>query len=107
MDISRSIFEVPEKLKNLALKSSDLKLPAPANHYLDFINSIRSRSKPICDVEVGHRTASVCNIGNIAYQLGRPLKWNPKKEKFKNDDEANALLTRKHWEQYAGLDHMS
>jgi len=107
MDISRSIFEVPEKLKDLTLKSDDLKLPAPENHYLDFIHSIRSRSKPICDVETGHRTATVCNIGNIAYHVGRPLKWNPKKEKFKHDDEANALLTRKHWERYAGLDNMS
>lgn len=52
------------------------------------------RSKPICDVEIGHRTASVCNIGNIAYRLNRNLAWNPKEEKFKNDDEANALLGR-------------
>ncbi len=107
MDISRSEFEVPENLKNISLKSTDIKLPAPVNHYLDFIHSMRSRIKPICDVETGHRTASVCNVGNIAYQLGRPLKWNPKKEKFKNDDEANSLLTRKHWERYAGIDPMS
>jgi hypothetical protein len=51
-------------------------------------------------VEVGHRTASVCTLGNIAYELKRPLKWNPKKEKFKKDKEANALLgrpMRKEW----------
>lgn len=64
------------------------------NHYKDFLDAIRKRSKPICDVEIGHRTASVCNIGNIAYQLKRPLQWNPKKEQFKKDDEANALLGR-------------
>ena len=64
------------------------------NHYKDFLNAIRKRSKPICDVEIGHRTASVCNIGNIAYQLNRSLKWNPKTEQFKNDAEANALLGR-------------
>ncbi len=103
IDISRQVFEVPEKLKDLELKGSDLKLPAPENHYLDFINSMRTRSKPLCDIEIGHRTATVCNIGNIAYQLRRPLEWNPKKELFKKDKEANALLTRKHWEQYAGL----
>jgi hypothetical protein len=55
---------------------------------------MRKRSKPICDVEIGHRTASVCNIANIAYELKRPLKWNPKKESFKKDKEANALLGR-------------
>jgi len=65
------------------------------NHYKDFLDAMRKRSKPICDVEIGHRTASVCNIANIAYELKRPLKWNPKKETFKKDKEANALLGRK------------
>ena len=64
------------------------------NHYKDFLNAVRTRTKPICDVETGHRTATVCNIGNIAYQLKRPLKWDPKKEKFTGDPEANALLGR-------------
>ena len=64
------------------------------DHYKDFLNAIRTRVKPICDVETGHRTATVGNIGNIAYQLKRPLKWNPKKEKFKNDAEANGMLSR-------------
>ena len=44
--------------------------------------------------ETGHRTSTVCNIGNIAYQLKRRLEWNPKKEQFKKDKEANALLGR-------------
>jgi hypothetical protein len=59
------------------------------------MNAVRNRSKPICDVEVGHRTSSVCNIGNIAYEVKRPLIWNPQKEMFKNDDEANTLLGRR------------
>ncbi|QJW89005.1 Gfo/Idh/MocA family oxidoreductase [Spirosoma taeanense] len=64
------------------------------NHYKDFLDAIISRKNPICDVEVGHRTATVCNIGNIAYKLKRPLRWNPDKEKFENDAEANRLLSR-------------
>ena len=64
------------------------------NHYKDFLEAIRSRKNPICDVEVGHRTASVCNIGNIAYLLGRPLRWNPTIEQFEGDAEANKLLSR-------------
>ena len=55
---------------------------------------MRKRTKPVSDVEIGQRTASVCNIGNIAYELKRSLEWNPKKETFKNDAEANALLGR-------------
>lgn len=64
------------------------------NHYKDFLDAIRSRKNPICDVEVGHRTATVCTIGNIAYRLKRPLRWNPSAEKFEKDAEANQLLNR-------------
>lgn len=85
----------PETLKDKVFKPSDYKIYVCDNHYQDFINSIRTRKPPICDVEVGHRTATVCNIGNIAYQLGRTLEWDPKKEKFKGDGEANKLLKRK------------
>jgi hypothetical protein len=56
------------------------------------LGCIKTGKQPICDVEVGHRTSSVCNISNIAYALGRPLGWDPVKEKFVNDTEADALL---------------
>jgi predicted dehydrogenase len=70
------------------------------NHYKDFLQAIRKRTKPVADVEIGHRTASVCNLGNIAYELKRPLHWNPKMEEFSNDEEANKLRgreMRKEW----------
>jgi predicted dehydrogenase len=82
-------------LKDKIIGENEKHVYKSENHYKDFMNSVRKRSKPICDVEVGHRTSSVCNIGNIAYEVKRPLTWNPKKEMFKNDDEANALLGRK------------
>jgi predicted dehydrogenase len=84
----------PASLKNQIMGDAQKHVYKSENHYKDFLNAMRTRVKPICDVEIGHRTASVCNIANIAYQLKRPLKWNPKKEKFKNDPEANALLGR-------------
>lgn len=65
-----------------------------ANHYKDFLQCMRTRNKPVCDVEIGHRTATVCNLGNIAYELKRPLQWDPEKEQFKNDAKANALTGR-------------
>ncbi|GAB4030154.1 Gfo/Idh/MocA family protein [Spirosoma jeollabukense] len=74
--------------------SADKRVYFSDNHYKDFLDAIKSRKNPICDVEVGHRTASVCSLGNIAYQLGRPLRWNPVAEKFDNDAEANRLLSR-------------
>lgn len=64
------------------------------NHYKNFLDAIKSRKSPICDVETGHRTATVCNIGNIAYLLGRSLRWNPATEQFEGDAEANRLLSR-------------
>ncbi|WP_026630818.1 Gfo/Idh/MocA family protein [Dyadobacter alkalitolerans] len=84
----------PETLKEETFTSENSKVYVSDNHYKDFLNAIRTRKPPICDVEVGHRTASVCNIGNIAYRLQRSLAWNPKKEEFKKDKEANQLLGR-------------
>jgi hypothetical protein len=54
---------------------------------------------PVCDVETGHRTATVCNIGNISYKLKRPLNWDPVKETF-NDREADAWLTKEYRKPY-------
>ena len=85
----------PETLKDKAFAPGDYKVYVSTDHYQDFINAIKTRKAPICDVEVGHRTATVCNIGNIAYALGRALEWDPEKEKFKRDGEANKLLKRK------------
>ena len=55
---------------------------------------IRTREKPNADVEIGHRTASLCQLLVITRQLGRRLKWDPDKEIFPGDEEANALLDR-------------
>lgn len=60
----------------------------------DFLNAIRSGKESLEPVEVGHRTVSLCQIGLIAVQLGRKLAWDPEKERFMNDDEANARLDR-------------
>lgn len=65
-----------------------------ANHYGNWIECIKTRQRPICDVEVGHRTATVCHLGNIAMTLGRLLKWDPAAEQFVGDDEANSMLSR-------------
>jgi hypothetical protein len=64
------------------------------NHHKDWFQAMRNRTKPICDVETGHRTASVCTLGNLAYALKRPLVWDPEKEKFRKDKEANKLRNR-------------
>ncbi len=64
------------------------------NHVKNWLDCIRSREKPIADVEIGHRSATVCHLGNIARWTGRRLKWDPVKEIFPDDAEANLYLDR-------------
>ncbi|MEO6734078.1 MAG: Gfo/Idh/MocA family oxidoreductase [Ferruginibacter sp.] len=88
------IETTPVSLAEKIIGDTEQRVYRSDNHCKDFLNAMRKRTLPICDVEIGHRTATVCNIGNIAYQLQRPLKWDPVKEQFKNDAQANALLGR-------------
>lgn len=95
LEIQRGkLVTTPVSLKDKVIGENEKRVYNSPNHYKDFLNAIRNRSKPVSDIETGHRSATVCNIGNIAFELNRPLKWNPKKEQFKNDEEANKMLSR-------------
>jgi hypothetical protein len=63
-------------------------------HLQNFFDCIRTRRRPNADVEIGHRSNTVCHLVNIARDLGRRLTWDPKKEEFPGDAEANRLLSR-------------
>lgn len=65
-----------------------------SNHKQNWLDCVKSGKEPICPPEVGHRTATVCHLGNIGYRLGRPLQWDPVKERFVGDDSANKELSR-------------
>jgi predicted dehydrogenase len=95
IEVSRQFLNLPDNLQYQSIDLNDKHLYQSRDHYRDWLNCIKTGEKPICDVEVGHRTASVCNIGNIAYELNRPLKWDPVKEQFDGDKEANSMLSRK------------
>ncbi len=60
----------------------------------NFFECIRSRKDPICDVEIGHRSISVAHLGVISVRMKRPLKWNPAREQFVDDPEADRWLSR-------------
>ena len=60
----------------------------------DFLHCVRTRERPFRDIEIGHRTATHAHLGNIAYWLKRPLKWDPVKEEIVGDAEANRWLDR-------------
>ena len=84
----------PAGLKDEVIGPNEIHLYDSPNHKDNWLEAIRTRREPICPVETGHSTAIVCHIGNIAYWLNRPLKWDPSKECFANDLEANRLLSR-------------
>ncbi len=86
-----------EKLDAAKLGSGgDIKLTASGNHHQNWLDSVKSRQLPIADVEIGHRSATVCHLGNIAVRTGRKLTWNPVKETFVGDAEATKLLTKEY-----------
>ncbi len=64
------------------------------DHHGNWLESVRSRRQPITPVEVAHRSCSACLLHHIAMKVKRKVFWNPVKERFKNDDEANAMLAR-------------
>ncbi len=64
------------------------------DHVRNFLDSVKSRQDPIESVEIGHRTATLCHLGNIAMRLRRKIRWDPDKEQILGDDEASQMLTR-------------
>jgi hypothetical protein len=67
----------------------------------DFLHCVKTREKPFRDIEIAHRTCTVCHLGNIAYWLNRPLKWDPAREEIVGDAEAARWLDRPKREPWA------
>jgi predicted dehydrogenase len=84
----------PAMVKEIAARPGAVKIPLSINHHDNFLTAVRTRERPISDVECGHRTTTVCNLGNIAMQLGRKLRWDPAKEQFVDDPIANRMRDR-------------
>jgi predicted dehydrogenase len=76
-------------------------LDASSDHHGNFLDSIKTRKRPICDVEIGHRTATACHLGNIVARLGRKITWDAKAETITGDAEAAAMLSRTYREPWA------
>lgn len=69
-------------------------------HLREFLDCVRSGKPPISDVASQHRSATACHLANISMRLGRPLRWDARREQFTNDAEANTLLSRPHRHGY-------
>ena len=88
------IWASDERLLTLEMKPSDTHLYKSDDHRRDFLNCVKTRQRPICDVEIGHSSLTACLLSEIAMRLGRSLTWDPQKEDFVGDEEASRLLTR-------------
>lgn len=73
---------------------NETRLKVSANHYRNFLDCVKSRQDPVEPVEVGHRTASLCHLGNIAMQLNKKIRWDPRKETIVGDSEAAKMISR-------------
>ena len=91
----------PEALAKSKPSADEIHLAESNDHHANFLECVRSRDLPICDVEIGHRSATVCHLGNIAARLGRKIVWNPSMESIEGDAEAAAMLSRKYREPWS------
>jgi hypothetical protein len=91
----------PASLVGSVIAPNEIHLPVSDNHYRNFIEAVKSRQDPIEPVEIGHRTASLCHLGNIAMRLKRKITWDPQAQQCPNDPEANAMLKRPYRQPWA------
>lgn len=99
--VSREKLEASDyDLLKIKIAPDGVHLYESSNHMKNFFDCMRSRKDPVAPVEVGHRSNSLCLITHISMKLGRKLNWDPKTERFTNDDEANNMLDYTHREPY-------
>ena len=95
VEVNRGYFRTwPDEIGQEPLGANDVHLYESPGHRQDWLNCIRSRQRPICDVAIGASTITTCHLGNIAYWLGRPIKWDPTKGEIIGDEEASRWLDR-------------
>ena len=84
----------PESLKTSVIGPNEIHLYKSNDHHRNFIDCVKAHRETAAPVEVGHRSVTICHLGNIAMTLKRKLRWDPDKERFINDEPANRMLER-------------
>ena len=93
--VNRGFLKVePESLRRTRWGPDDVRLYQSKNHKANWFECIRTRRPTICTAAIGYRSVSVCHLGNIAYRLKRPLRWDPAAVCFLDDEPANRLVGR-------------
>lgn len=83
----------PPDIVREAIRPDEVHLYQNESHSGNFLECVRTRKRTICDADIAHRAASALLLGGVAKQLKRTVHWDPKKEQFPSDDEANRMLS--------------
>jgi predicted dehydrogenase len=95
VEVNRGHFQTwPDRIGTEPIGPNDVHLYESRDHGQDWLNCIRTRRRPICDVEVGCRSVTVCHLGNLAVWLDRPIRWDPDSEEIIGDVPASRWLDR-------------
>jgi hypothetical protein len=82
------------KILESVIGENEIHLTRSDEHHGNWLGAIQKLNIQLTPAEIGHRACSICLITHIAMKLNRKLKWNPGTERFENDEEANAMLSR-------------
>jgi predicted dehydrogenase len=91
---SKALDASDPKLLTSEIGSNEIHLYESPEQHGNWLDSIKSRKPNVAPVEVAHRSCSACLVHHIAMKLKRKVYWDPSTEQFKNDEEANAMLSR-------------
>ena len=95
IEVNRGYFKTwPEEIGAEPLSPGDVHLYDSPGQQQDWLNCIRTRSRPICDVEIGCSSVTVCHLGNLACWLKRPIRWDPQRGEIIGDAIAARWLDR-------------
>jgi predicted dehydrogenase len=84
----------PDEILEEPLKDGDVRLYTSKNHHQNWLDCIKSRKDPICDVDIGHHSAIVCHLGNIAVRSGKKVRWDPAREEIVGDADLAKWTTK-------------
>lgn len=84
----------PETLLREQIGPGEIHVGRSPSHHQNFIDAVKARQQPFASAEIGHRTATICHLVNIAMLTGRKLRWDPDKETIIGDEQANRMLSR-------------
>jgi predicted dehydrogenase len=91
---SEALLASDPKILTSTIGPDEIHLYHSEEQHANWLECIRTRRQPVAPAEIAHRSCTACLVGHIAMKLPRKLHWNPQVERFENDDEANAMLSR-------------